>query len=86
MSAAEIITAAIVVPALLAAFGLGWVAGAAHVRRLRRELVEARAEFGEVADQLAESEAALGRATGGMTDILDAVLVPTKRHGGGHRG
>lgn len=87
MSPADITTNTAAVLAVLVAFALGWVAGAAYVRRLRRQLAESRAESAELADQLTEAEDALGRATGGMTDLLDAVLIPThKRRGGGDRG
>lgn len=73
MTDAEIIATVVAVTAVLAAFGLGWVAGAAYVARLRRRLRRALAERGELAAQLAESESALGRATQGADDLLAAV-------------
>ncbi|MFB8763816.1 hypothetical protein [Nocardiopsis alba] len=73
MTDAEIITTFVALVAVLAAFGLGWVAGAAYATRLRRRLRRALAERGELAAQLAESETALSRATQGTDDLLAAV-------------
>jgi hypothetical protein len=75
MSDTEIITTAVILVALPAAFGLGWVAGAAHVARLRRALRVVRAE-------LVEALLALGRVTGGTEEILAAVRADRRRAGG----
>lgn len=73
MSDTEIVVSIVAAAGILAAFLLGWVAGAAHVSRLRRRLraaVAARAEACERADL---AEEALERATGGTEDIMRAV-------------
>ncbi|WP_017614173.1 hypothetical protein [Nocardiopsis salina] len=73
MTSIEIITSIVAVTGILAAFFLGWVAGAAHVGRLRRRLRAALVECADEHERADLAEEALERATGGTEDIMRAV-------------
>lgn len=73
MSDVEIITSIVAIAGILAAFFLGWVAGAAHVSRLRRRLRAAVVDCAEERDRADLAEDALERAASGTEDIMRAV-------------
>lgn len=68
----EIITGFVGIVGLIAAFGLGVIAGCVRWSGQRRDLKQALARIGELEDDLAEADAVLARVTSGSDDIIRA--------------